>query len=692
VVVAVATAVAATVPPLASADSGKMAGAMERNAVPSVVGRLQERWAAWLRVGASPVVVQWLREGLVVAPKGMPPPGRETTVVADPVWMDGEVARLLSEGAILEVQKRPAVLSPTRLVDKKGPKRFRLVVNMRGLNALLPVRHVKSEGLSALLRMARPGWWAVTFDLQDGYHHVPIHPSSRTYLGFAWRGRFYVFTVLPFGMSTSPWAFVKVIREAVKVWRSMGIPVHVYMDDGSVFGATRQAVLNNRDQVEASMDELGLVRAPSKGCWEPTQRFEVLGFVVDLAQGFVEVPPEKQRSVVAAVASLEKRQQATVRQIASVAGKVAALAPAWSLARMLARPLLTAVAGYLPRDFMETWDAASDDDDLFRHGLVRLVKEAYRQVVAMSPEVQASLVVIQQRMSVSVLSRPAWASAQTVEMCSDASVVGWGAVCQGRVVSGLWSAIDEVGPSQRDINWLELRAVLLGIRGFEAVIAGQMVRLYVDSRVAAAVLHKGSSVRRLQEVALEVRLALDDLGARLEEVVWIPSAANPADGPSRGLAVDVADSRWRGMAMALDDWGIHVESFARVQLALGVMCTVDAFASQESALLHRFWTVHDDAFTQDWRSEVLWMCPPLRLVHRSLVLLAQAPVRGIMIVPEWPAHIWWPLLLELEVRRVSISAQEIRTVQGYGEPLNNAQWRIWAVLLDGSKASSPPQW
>ena len=75
-----------------------------------------------------------------------------------------------------------------------------------------------------------------TFDLKSGYHHVDICPGHQTYLGFSWvKGgskKFYVFTVLPFGLATACCGFTKMLKPFVKFWRGKGIKVVVYLDNG----------------------------------------------------------------------------------------------------------------------------------------------------------------------------------------------------------------------------------------------------------------------------------------------------------------------------------------------------------------------------------------------------------------------------------------------------------------------------
>ena len=39
--------------------------------------------------------------------------------------------------------------------------------------------------------------------------HIDIAEEHRKYLGFSWQKRYYVFTVLPFGLSTACYIFYK---------------------------------------------------------------------------------------------------------------------------------------------------------------------------------------------------------------------------------------------------------------------------------------------------------------------------------------------------------------------------------------------------------------------------------------------------------------------------------------------------
>ena len=64
---------------------------------------------------------------------------------------------------------------------------------------------------------------------------IDILESHQKYLGFAWeidgKLRFFVFTVLVFGLSTAPFLFTKLITVLIKHWRSLAIRIFAFIDD-----------------------------------------------------------------------------------------------------------------------------------------------------------------------------------------------------------------------------------------------------------------------------------------------------------------------------------------------------------------------------------------------------------------------------------------------------------------------------
>jgi hypothetical protein len=76
----------------------------------------------------------------------------------------------------------------------------------------------------------------VKFDLRSGYHHVAINNKFQKYLGFSWeingQVKYFVFSVLTFGLTSAPFLFTKLMREIVRYWRKLTFPVIIHLDDG----------------------------------------------------------------------------------------------------------------------------------------------------------------------------------------------------------------------------------------------------------------------------------------------------------------------------------------------------------------------------------------------------------------------------------------------------------------------------
>ena len=94
------------------------------------------------------------------------------------------------------------------------------VINLRYLNQFLRKDQFKYEGLRTAMQMFKVGDFEFKFDLKSEYHHISIYKSHWKYLEFAWNvggePRYYVFTVLPFGLVTACYTFTKVVRPLVR--------------------------------------------------------------------------------------------------------------------------------------------------------------------------------------------------------------------------------------------------------------------------------------------------------------------------------------------------------------------------------------------------------------------------------------------------------------------------------------------
>ena len=128
-----------------------------------------------------------------------------------------------------------------------------------------------------------------SFDLKSGYYHVEILEGHQTYLGFSWKHsnssqmEFYVFTVLPFGLSSAPHVFTKILKPLEKHWRHQGICVAVSLDDGWGIEMDSQVCSIVADAVRTDFSKARFVTNEDKSVLIPCQRLDWLGIALKIA-------------------------------------------------------------------------------------------------------------------------------------------------------------------------------------------------------------------------------------------------------------------------------------------------------------------------------------------------------------------------------------------------------------------------
>ena len=151
---------------------------------------------------------------------------------------DHENNDLLKTNSVVKVDFVPSVVNPlTVSVNDKGKKR--LVLDLRHVNPHVWKEKIKFEDWKIVLEYVKQGDCVFGFDLKSGYHHIDIHPNFQQFLGFQWnyngKTQYFMFTVLPFGLSSAGHIFTKLIRCIIAHWRSKSIKILAFLDDGFFF-------------------------------------------------------------------------------------------------------------------------------------------------------------------------------------------------------------------------------------------------------------------------------------------------------------------------------------------------------------------------------------------------------------------------------------------------------------------------
>lgn len=620
--------------------------------------RVQQRVKAWEEIGAPPLVLRWLKEGYKI------PFEREVSPFRHAAWQpqsdDERIAmremkmKLLQQGVV-----KPATctnyISRSRLEPKKDGG-FRLVVDLRHINAHIAQTTCKYESLNSLEDMLQPGDWMVSFDLKSGYYHVPIHSRYAKFLTTEMDGELLTFLALPFGLSTAPRVFTKVMRPFVQAMRQKGIRVLPYIDDFLLMSTSKERSVLDRRTAEELISKLGLTRNTDKGFWEPTRNLIHLGIGIDTERKIFYVPPHKMILLKGAARSLIKyakshKRWVSAQALAKFVGLAISLRLALQQVRTYTRSLYDALAS------KQSWQA---DVKLSRQALDDL------QFFVDIDHTWNGLAV--------------WKPPPTMEIHTDASDHGWGAVLNNVVPARGFFNDEQL---KVHITEKELRAVWLGLQYFNVHLKDvRSLRLITDNQVVQSVVNKGvSKSHRLMTLIRKIQ-AFSRRRNLLIQAHYIPSAENVfADELSR--------------AKDKTDWTVKDKFFDEIQQRWGAR-TVDRFATTANTRCQRFcsWRKEPhslgDAMLQNWVGERNWVNPPWALIPKIVRKIRDERPEAVLLLPYWPTASWFPDVWELKDDYKIIPATEAKelvhaTNPEVPEPLKNPKWQLWVVHVPERK-------
>ena len=126
---------------------------------------------------------------------------------------DQHIDTLLSKNAIVETKdNEPGEYFSTVFLIPKCDKGFRMILNSKRFNRFVRYEHFKMETLSHILSHITPNCFMAVFDFVDAYLTISIAGVHVRFLKFKWRDKTYMYIVLPFGISSAPRKFTKVLK------------------------------------------------------------------------------------------------------------------------------------------------------------------------------------------------------------------------------------------------------------------------------------------------------------------------------------------------------------------------------------------------------------------------------------------------------------------------------------------------
>ena len=194
-------------------------------------GKLSKLSGAWSEIGADPWVMRIVQWGYKIPFVTLPPlrlQGQETTYPKGSLKWSSLNQELRNKGAIEPAPLTPGFYSRLFLV-RKATGEWRPIIDLSSLNVFVHCPSCTMETPRSILRALQQGQWLTSQDLKDAYFHIWINLADRCYLRFCHNGTAWQFTVLPFGLSTSPRVFTKILKTCTSLCPpTSGKAAHVF--------------------------------------------------------------------------------------------------------------------------------------------------------------------------------------------------------------------------------------------------------------------------------------------------------------------------------------------------------------------------------------------------------------------------------------------------------------------------------
>jgi hypothetical protein len=354
----------------------------------------------------------------------------------------------------------------------------RPIVNLKPLNKFIVYEHFKMENLETVRFLVRKGDWFVKLDLKDAYLTVPVHNSHQKYLRFQWEGRVFQFKCMAFGLAPAPRIFTKLLKVVVAFLRKRGIRHVIYLNDFLIMNESEEGLRANLKTTLNILESLGFLINWEKSTVIPSKCIEYLGMIVDSDRLSFSLPSAKVRDVMDMCSKTLADGEVPLRTVASIL---------WNF----------------------TWAIPTIP---FAQSHYRSMQNFY---ITESKRVGGNLKVKCTLSPGSILDLEWWVSNLSalngkdffsripdIEMYSDASMSGWGAVCDGVATRGPWTTAQ----ASLHINQLELTGALYALQSFAGETHGLSVRMYLDNSTAICYINKGGGTKSSELTAIAKKL------------------------------------------------------------------------------------------------------------------------------------------------------------------------------------------
>ncbi len=329
-----------------------------------------------------------------------------------------EIGCLLEKGAVERVppNELESGFYSRYFVLPKRDGGLRPILDLRPINRALCKRPFRMITLKQILAQIRPGDWFASVDLKDAYFHIQIAPHHRRFLRFAFENTACQYSVLPFGLALAPRTFSKCVDAALSPLRASGMRILNYLDDWLILAQSRDTLLSHIDSLLIHLESLGLCVNRRKSILAPSQSITYLGVCMDSLEMRARLSRERAAAILSYLRHFREGSSVHLKKFQRLLGLMASASAVCHLGLLHMRPLQLWLKTRVP------WTA-------WTSGRLSIAVTC-GCIEALAPWRNPDL-----------FSRgvPLGLVTSRVVVTTDASTLGWGAVCEGMPASGWWS-------------------------------------------------------------------------------------------------------------------------------------------------------------------------------------------------------------------------------------------------------------
>jgi len=418
----------------------------------------------------------------------------------------------------------PHIIMPLVIVENHG--KIRLCHDERYLNLFMSLNPFSLEGLPQIPHMLVKGDLIASTDEKSAYDGLLLSEAFRKFFGLEFAGWYLQYITLPFGWSVSPYIYQSVGMQVTTYLRRRGVITLQYLDDRFLGPLKCKTLVEAREATGLSiflnstlLSYLGYTIALQKSTWVPTVSLRFLGLLVHSDIRAFQIPEDKKTNFKLIREKILTCNKVHIKQLQQFMGKCMALSLCVPAARLYIRVMAVSIS----RAQKST-------------KLIQISGELYDEITMW-------------RFIDTHSDSAHWRPQRHVELtfATDASGFAWGAMIAGQSIHDFWDTNDK-----RPIHLKETDALIHAIQSVPQLVQNKRVDALVDNMALVLSWEKlGCKDMSLNKLLKKLFSVVANLNCDLR-LQHIPSAENPADAPSRKLAL--ADARlsstaWRKLQL-----------------------------------------------------------------------------------------------------------------------------------------------